>query len=78
VSKAVVSFSKSNGYRIYNGKMSASKKSLRELPVFRNPLRPILNSSPCPPNPAKETITVANPFFHLRKKGAMMQKANIG
>jgi hypothetical protein len=41
-------------------------------------LRPILNLITCPSNPgARGFLFVVIPFDHLRKKGAMMQQANV-
>jgi hypothetical protein len=56
-------------------KVGAPKK---KLPVFRNPLFPIPNSSPnasC--LGARKPITIAIPFDLPRKKGAVMQKENV-
>jgi hypothetical protein len=54
------------------------KKKLEGPYVFRNPLRPIpyLTASLYSPA-ARELISVAIPFDHLRKKRALMQKANV-
>jgi hypothetical protein len=70
-----------NDQRVYNG-MGVHLKKLRELRefphVFRNSLRPIPNISRCPSSPAaRKPIFVVIPFDHLRKKGALMQKANV-
>jgi hypothetical protein len=47
--------------------------------VFRKPLCPIPNVITCPSSlGVRESISVANPFDHLREKGAMMQKVNVG
>jgi hypothetical protein len=54
-------FQKCNGYRIYNGKVSAH--------VFRNSLRPIADLTISPYSfGARESISVATPFDLLRKK----------
>jgi hypothetical protein len=46
--------------------------------IFRHFLYPIPNLTTCPSSPAaSEPIFVVNPFDHLRKKGAMMQKVNV-
>jgi hypothetical protein len=46
--------------------------------VFRNPLVPFhhLNTRPSSPG-ARESVYIAITIDHLRKKGAMKQKANI-
>jgi hypothetical protein len=45
---------------------------------FRDPLRPIPNITTGPfSRGTRESTSVATPFDHLRKKGAMMQKANV-
>jgi hypothetical protein len=49
-------------------------KKLRFPHVFRIPLHPIPNPSPCPGT--REPISVAIPFDLLRKKRAIRQKAN--
>jgi hypothetical protein len=55
------------------------KKKLQEFPkAFRDRLRPILNLTICPSSPAaREPISVAISVDQLRKKEAMMQKANV-
>jgi hypothetical protein len=46
---------------------------------FRHPMRPIPNLTTCPTSPAaREPISVAIPFDLLRKRGAVMQMANVG
>jgi hypothetical protein len=46
--------------------------------AFCNHLSPIPNLTTCPSSPAaREPISVAIAFDHLRKKGAMVQKANV-
>jgi hypothetical protein len=46
--------------------------------VFHNRLRPISNLSSCASSPCvREPISIAIPFGLLRKKRAMMQKANV-
>jgi hypothetical protein len=52
---------------------------VQEVPhVFRNALRPIANLALGPSSPGtREPIFVAIPSDHPRKKGAMMQKANV-
>jgi hypothetical protein len=46
--------------------------------VFINPVRPIPNRTTRPSIPvARESISVAIPFDFLKKKEAMMQKANV-
>jgi hypothetical protein len=65
---------------IYYVKVSAPKTNLCEGSphAFRNPLRPIPNLTTCPSSPgAREPISVAIPFAHLRKNGAIMQKVNV-
>jgi hypothetical protein len=53
-------------------------KNVRASVSCRNPLRPIPNLTTCPSSPdVREPISVVIPLDHLRKKGAMMQKANI-
>jgi hypothetical protein len=48
------------------------------LHVFRNLLRPVPNLITCSPSPnAREPISVVITFYQLRKKGAVMQKANV-
>jgi hypothetical protein len=67
-----------DGYRIYNGKVSAHNKSCGGNHVFRNSSVPIHNPSPCRFSPAaREPISVAMSFYLLRKRGAIMQKANV-
>jgi hypothetical protein len=54
------------------------KKIESVLHVFRNPLHPIPNITTCPSSPgAREPISVVIRFDCLRKKEAMMQKANV-
>jgi hypothetical protein len=46
--------------------------------VIRNSLRPVPKPSPCPSSPsARKPILVVVPINQLRKKGVMMQKANV-
>jgi hypothetical protein len=63
-----------NDYEIRRWNVSVQ---LRGSPlVFGNPLRPIHNLSTCSSSPAaREPISVAIPFDHLRRKGTKMQKA---
>jgi hypothetical protein len=61
-------------------KVSAQKKELLRFPPwFLSSLSPIPNLSTCPPSLAsREHISVVIPIDHLRKKEAIMQKANVG
>jgi hypothetical protein len=59
-------------------KASAPKKKLEAFPIFRIPLRPILNLTTCPfSSAARKPIFVAIPSDLPRKKGAMMRKLNV-
>jgi hypothetical protein len=61
-----------NGYKIYNGRVRGFPKFF-VIPCIQSP-----NLTTCPSNPgAREPISVAIPFDLPRKKGALMQPANV-
>jgi hypothetical protein len=57
---------------------SAQKKKRGFPQIYRNILRPVPNRTTCSSSPgARKSVSIAIPFDHLRKKVAVMQKANV-